>query len=632
MRKNVFTRLFALLLGLMFCISLAIPTFAAQVDAAVLDPNAECSLTIYNYDYTTALKNTIWNPGSYVSTGKFDNTVVNTLGAGSLAIEGAEFSYLKVAEVVQFNGAGNQIKLLYKFDKAAAKDLLAALGLTNGMGSDTEANTLDSAAWYYASDAITTAMADALTADPVAVKNALENYIQENNGTAMPLTDAAGRTSADGLPVGLYLLVETKVPENTSSTVNPCFISLPMTTIDGTAWNYDVTVYPKNETSVVTLEKQAYTERGSGKNVDVFCGDTVRFEITSTLPTITSSATALSAYTFVDTLAKGLTYDEVTGMQIKLYSDKLCFEENLVETWAADSGMFTCSVSENQDGSHTITVAMTAAGLAELTDYSQHTMLLSYATTVNSDNSVVFGDTGNCNSVTLTWARSSTGYTDTLVDDVHIYSYGIDLKKVFSDGKTDQDLFDQVLFKVQREDNLQYLTAALNETEGIWYITGTAASEADATAFYPVTYDGQPGHLVIEGLGNTTYILTETETADGYTLLKDSIQVIIGSSVDVNRPCTIYSSDTTGVVQSGLEHDLLSANATVNGNQATMAADNKNTESTNALVVLQVTNTRGFQLPDTGDLGVFLLPILGAAGMIGAAALIFLICKRKKYE
>ena len=38
-------------------------------------------------------------------------------------------------------------------------------------------------------------------------------------------TDANGLASKDGLPLGLYLMVETKVPEQVTSTVNPWFLT-----------------------------------------------------------------------------------------------------------------------------------------------------------------------------------------------------------------------------------------------------------------------------------------------------------------------------------------------------------------------------------------------------------------------
>ena len=97
------------------------------------------------------------------------------------------------------------------------------------------------------------------------MKNALETAVK--NGTTMAETDAAGHTFASDMEQGLYLVVETRVPENVTSTCNPFFVSLPMTTIDGAAWNYDVTVYPKNQTGNPTLDKTVREAKNStGKN------------------------------------------------------------------------------------------------------------------------------------------------------------------------------------------------------------------------------------------------------------------------------------------------------------------------------------------------------------------------------
>ncbi len=52
--------------------------------------------------------------------------------------------------------------------------------------------------------------------------------------------------------------------------------------------------------------------------------------------------------------------------------------------------------------------------------------------------------------------------------------------------------------------------------------------------------------------------------------------------------------------QRHLEHHLLTASATVDGNAVTMLTDNG---SANAEAPLRVVNTRGFDLPRTGDNG-----------------------------
>ena len=139
-----------------------------------------------------------------------------------------------------------------------------------------------------------------LKADDVAAKNALESYLldyatQSTDGddkqaadTGVLETDANGIASKDKLALGLYLMVETKVPEQVTSTVNPFFVSLPFTNttaddnaetdhaadgvtdkIGGEKWVYDYVAYPKNQTGNPTIDKavrNAYSSDSAHKN------------------------------------------------------------------------------------------------------------------------------------------------------------------------------------------------------------------------------------------------------------------------------------------------------------------------------------------------------------------------------
>lgn len=81
--------------------------------------------------------------------------------------------------------------------------MLAAIGLADGAGRYENADNsdkLDHNHYYYQSDVLIDALRASLTANATTVKNALENYVKVGGGTALPLTDAYGHTSADGLP------------------------------------------------------------------------------------------------------------------------------------------------------------------------------------------------------------------------------------------------------------------------------------------------------------------------------------------------------------------------------------------------------------------------------------------------
>lgn len=254
-----FTKVIALILSLTLLLCFPIGVSAAEPEDTGVDTAAKGSLTIYKVDMTNAEKDGAWD-SSYVSTGVYDQNVNDTLN--SYTLKDVEFTYLRVADVVQLTGSAadgadsDHVETLYGISKTAGADLLNALGLGNGANRYEKADgsdQLDDSKYYYQSDVLISALSTALKANATTVKNALEAYVTES-GTAMPLTDTYGKTKAENLELGLYLVVETRVPEMVTSTCNPFFICLPMTSSGG-SWIYDVTVYPKNLTGNPTLDK-----------------------------------------------------------------------------------------------------------------------------------------------------------------------------------------------------------------------------------------------------------------------------------------------------------------------------------------------------------------------------------------
>lgn len=694
-----FTKIFSLILSLTLLLSFPVGASAASFDDSVIDPDRTGSLTIYKYDLTNAEKDGVWD-SSYVSTGVMDRAgVVDILGgshragdgdatsdlgkgqtSNGYAIRGVEFTYLKIADILQFTqaeeDAPDQVQVLYAIDKAQGEPFLSALGLSNGAKRFEKADSLDANCYFYESDALINALAESLSSNSTVVKNALESCVNTQGGVKMPLTDGYGKTGAAALDLGLYLVVETKVPEMVVSTCDPFLVSLPMTSVNGTnasdggtRWMYDVTLYPKNLTGIPSLEKTLREQvsdtgknGGSASNIqDGFAhtgtasdGDLIDYQIISTLPSITSESTYLSCYTFVDTLSPGLSY--LTGdVKMELFTDSGCTD--LVTTWQEADGMFTVRYNAASNGANAMTVEMTTRGLAELnaskvvysgasmvnSGYSDCTMRITYQARLDSDSSVVYGNSGNPNEVVLTWKRTSQNYYDTLVDDAHVYTYGIDVTKLFSDGKGD---YKNVEFLVKNETDNYFVKAELNQVDGVYYVVGHAASEADATHFIPVDSKGTPGKVIIKGLEDDAYTITEVRTDNGYTLLKEAITVAISQKAS-SQLCDCYSRDVLGLIQNDpryasiiqdngslhnmpqrhLEHALLTAAATVDGNSVSMLSDGG---SENAEVPISVVNTRGFNLPKTGDNGTMLITGTGIVMMAAAAMVIVLASRRKK--
>lgn len=604
MKKN--HRIVSLLLAALMAIGLMTTAFAAE---PTINTGKRASLNIYKYDITTASADGAWDAESYVSTGLHDDAVIDKLA--KYAVQGVEFTYLRVADIAMNNELVNgrrRVGVLYGFDGADA--VLPAIGVTTA-----DAHKSENGKNYYTSDVLNGKLAAALAANATTVKNALEAAVK--NGTAMTETDAAGHTSAENLGQGLYLVVETRVPENVTSTCNPFFVSLPMTTIDGAAWNYDVTVYPKNQTGNPTLEKTVRENKNStGKNTgsltditDGFehtatasVGDTVDYQIISTLPTITSKASALSEYTYVDTLSRGIRYNK-NDVGIEFFKDAGCTDK--ITTWDENSGKFTVAYDDAQN---IMTIRMTEAGLAEINEaatvhtdsvkrgYSDCTMRITYAATLTAD--AKMGDTDNPNEVVLTWRRTNNTYFDTLKDCCHVYTYGIDVLKRFSDNGGN---LRNVKFRLHNDTDDVYVVADLKD--GVYYAKGFAAKKADATTFVP----NAQGHVVVKGLEDDTYSLTEIATDKGYVLLRDAVKIVIKTAE--NGQCEKCGAK------------LLTASATVNGKDVTMTDGN-------AIVPLTVINNPGFDLPKTGGYGTWMFTIGGVA-LLGVAAFIVIRSRRQ---
>lgn len=590
-------RLWALLLAMVMALGLISTAFAAPT----IDLGRKASLSLYKYDITAASEDGAWDTASYVSTGVQDDAVTDKLA--QYAIQGVEFTYLRVADIAMNNelvDGQRQVGVLYGF---AEDTVLQAIGLTAA-----DAHKSENGIRYYTSDKLNKAMSDALTANATTVKNALEAAIR-NGGKAMPETDANGHSKVSGLEQGLYLVVETRVPENVTSTCNPFFVSLPMTTIDGKDWNYDVTVYPKNQTGKPTLEKTVREDKNStGKNTGSLTdiadgyahtatasvGDVVDYQIISTLPTITSKATSLTTYTFVDTMSEGIRYNR-SDVIIEFFRDADCTDK--ITTWDEDSGKFVVSYDDAQN---TMTIGMTETGLAEINEsesvytdsvkrgYSDCTMRITYAATLTAD--VQLGDTDNPNEVVLTWKRTNTSYYDTLQDCCHVYTYGVDVLKQFSDGKGD---LANVHFLLHNDMDGYFVTAML--VDGVYHVTGHEAKGNKATVFVP---NGE-GHIRVMGLEDDTYTLTETATDKGYVLLRDGVEIVI-TAAESESAC-----DTCGA-------KLLTASGTVNGDAVDM-------EDGNAIVPLTVINNPAFDLPKTGGYGTWMFTV-GGCMLLGVAA------------
>lgn len=694
----------------------------------IVDTKRTASLTIHKYDITAAEAAGEYTRGEIKASGQADNRVEQKMK--DYALEGVQFTYAKVGEMETFSYSAAEktdIHLVYEIPDDLRKILALKTQDAADMQQEGLAHTCSRAGVYhYTSTQLSEALQGILEADETGTKRTLEAYLYKDtaNGSQKTLrdgaahmkkTDAAGVTSVDGLSLGLYLLVETEVPEMVTDTVAPWLVSLPFTNTaadqdngahiaDGVSdaahvagteagmsggeyWVYDMVCYPKNQTGNPTLDKSVKKaedpQTAYGDTATASAGDTLSYILVSKLPHISSPATGLTEYTFTDVLGQGMEYLKDT--KIALYTSAQDANENRTEkaeeVWDTQSGNFKAEYQT--DGSSTkdaekhtrMTVRMTQAGLDRLNGnttgttekasdgFSDYYMVVQYSAAVHSDASVTLGDEGNVNDVNLLWRRTSSQYSNALQDRNYVYSYGLDLLKTFAGATAKQADPGHVQFKLYNSTDGYYVMADKQPENGLYYVTGKTGEKKDATTFVPAAN----GKLYVYGIEADTYQLTEVATEDGYTLLQEPVEVKIQAT---DREVIASVAGTTGLDKAAAEAivkqygggirnedgqlvteaesafagdtkpagpkeetangrsigktdmyvgKIQTASATVNGQAVTMengSAKTADQNSANAIVPLQVTNHKGFLLPQTGGGGLYLITILGV-GMAG---------------
>ncbi len=630
-------------------------------DFDIIDKDAKGSITIHKYDFTSADEDGLEfnysttdhdsdGTDSTMTTGNGQSVNITSTGKKNTAVEealkeyalkGVEFTYLRVGSVktmsdVDENNVNGDIELIYGVDK----DLMDILGLkvydAANKGTDFVAVTQVEGTNYFTSRQINEALKTALevgtyngsysTSEAVGqgtnnttgnrldgvkgltAKDAMEDYITTAGanhpaGTAFAETDANGFTTKSDLPLGIYLIVETKVPENVTSTVNPWFVQLPMTDIEGENWFYDVECYPKNQTGHPTLDKRvrnAYGTPGlnydsagsasytSGNRVDhggvysenaevVTNGDTLNgsdyaawlsdvdklgdyeygttvtasegdlldYILVTKLPNITSKATYLTTYEFKDTLSDGLSYNG--DAKIAIYNSKIAAEKNdtteAIDVWTLAKGsnyMFSCNASVGKtNGSTTLDVALTKEGLNE----------------VNKK----YYD-GYHYLVVYYSAKLESDATTILGDEGNPNDVTLIWKRT-SDGYyntlEDRSIVYSYALDLTKtfsdnntkpEDFKAVKFEIYNETED-YYVQAKAAA---TDGLYYVTgkctqkdqatqfTPGNSGEMVINGIEADEYKLTEVHTAKGYIRLQNQIDIVIHPSSREIIPSSVH--------------------------------------------------------------------------------------------
>ena len=622
-KSNILSRIGAAVLAVATALT---PMAAFGAESDIIDTTQKGTINLYKYDLTAATEDGI-DVTQWSADGKAHSDIETAMER--YKIEGVEFTYAKVADINTVSENG-RIELQYNIPR----ELATALGLSDKT--------------MYNSSEINQALNNVLTTDPTAGRNTLEDYMRGVGNRQTMITDADGFASATNLDLGLYFFVETRVPANVSTTIEPFFVQVPMTTVDGDEWFYEVTAYPKNQTDIPDLDKLVrqhddaalYNKPEYGDTATGSGGDVMDYIFVSHLPKIDSESTYLKQFTFDDKMDKGLSYNRDEGVNIYFYNTKADAEANdtskAILTWAWEGGRnenFKVTYEGSTSEFNRMIVKPTDKGLAAIDpSLSQKWIVVSYSATVNSDTTMVLGDKGNVNDVELTWRRTNMDYEDILKDRCRVFTFGLNLTKEFKASDKTPDAT-KVQFVLKNLTDGHYVVAK-KTSEGVYYVTDATkgATENAGTKFSPAA----DGSLIINDLEADEYELTEIKTSDGYSLLKSPINVNIICTSDTITATKTTLYDTFDKLNNPNKNIIdvrnNTASATVDGSATVMSVDHprNNITSTNARVDITVVNNPSFKLPMTGGTGTILFTLGGCALVFGG--IVLLTRKSKKAD
>ena len=488
--------------------------------------------------------------------------------------------------------------------------------------------------------------------------------------SSQKLTETTGDTSKNFDPgeavytfnadnFGIYLVMETDVYNAVSPVTNdkwentlfakkqyPYIVSLPYTTQPtkdtDAEWLFEVTAKAKNTETTVNVEKKI--ERNSNTltggianqtDTDVtHIGDNVEFTLKTDIPMIENHE-FVESYIISDEICAGISLpEEFSDAASNDNIDNILVKDSLGQEYVLVTDYNVAKYADIEadpalmpgegyaDG---FQITFTKEGLLNLTRAAHVTngnqkVYTSYIATVNSN--AVVGTVGNPNKVKLDLRAAGSGTITTNWDEVKEFIFSMEANKTFDgsfDATKDGDKATKVTFELYLDEACTHavmLDNVLDENgeiiPGRYTYVETGNERVVAT---PITLDTNSKFSVkgvpVSNEGNKTLYLKETSTAPGYNKLTRVIPVTLTANNVTG------SNEYDGVLYNGKVNDRYVQPIMVNGEGVAVSADGSNSG-----ISFTVNNTKGFQLPSTGGMGIWMF-VIGGMAVIGCGLLYY---------
>ena len=497
-KNNLCKRITSLMLGVMMLMSLSVPSLAAgQGGSSVIDMDATGSIEI-----------------------------LKSATDGKTAVDGVEFSYVKVADIVQQDNS-----LKYQLN--------------------TEGKAIFPTLVNEATNSILPAAA-------------LNDYLKNNTLTDVQYPAGQKGATADGkvkfgnLPVGVYLVEETDTtgatvdgePVRVTSGVGPFLVSVPQTNPEGTKWIYDVKVNAKNLIDSETIEKSVTgeevvetTDKDGNEVITGAIGVTMWYTITGSVAKVMEN-TIYVKYEFEDSITTGLTYGE-KGDSEEAFKNKISVK--LGET-TLDAADYVITVSSNATRMYKFNIKLTESGLAKVNAVAleEATQLdVTYPAYIN-EKAIEYQAKNKAKII----YQHKGGSSEEKEDELEVFPLGLEIEKLF-DNIAVEDLPEgtdidptKVVFTMEKkgEPNKPIFVKPVSGKPG-YYIADLSITSAGGGYAREFSCN-EDGRLVVIGLSKGTYIITEKETVPGFNLLKEAIEITLDTDSIITTKMVKISEDT----------------------------------------------------------------------------------------
>jgi fimbrial isopeptide formation D2 family protein/LPXTG-motif cell wall-anchored protein len=379
-------------------------------------------------------------------------------------------------------------------------------------------------------------------------------------------TPLNGIVDWDNLDLGYYILREVTTPAG-HSPVADSIIQVPMgITEDGTGWNYDIHVYPKD------ISASKYTKEVMNEEPAYNVTDTANWKIQGLIDQDLYATAPNTSYKITDAL-----------------DERLTFQSAVVTVAGGTGGVLTLNSTHYTENyvtaTNTVTWELTAAGKAYVIEKGSTEIVVNIATKLNEKAT----STGDNNGSTI--FNSAKFEIGSLIEvpavTPEIIVAGVTIKKV--DSQDHSVLVDGAKFKIA--------TSKANAQAGHYIKKDNAATGADlevTTGDDPNTTATEHGWAMFAGLplnssADTKFYIVEIEAPANYVKRQSIIEV------------TVLNGSKTAIVE--VENQKIGA----------PPIDEEKPS---------------FKLPLTGGTGTILFTVVGVA--LVATAMFLLFGKRKK--